>query len=45
MALLSVSVEEMEVISPPLIEVAKPAEESEYVPCSDHCGLRLGVSV
>ncbi len=38
-ALVGVEVREMEVVSPPMME------ESRYVPCSDHCGLRVGLVV
>ncbi|KAG6829648.1 hypothetical protein H0H87_010613 [Tephrocybe sp. NHM501043] len=44
-AMLGVEAKDMETTRPPLIEVTKPAEDSDYIPCSDHHGLRLGFTV
>ena len=54
-ALVGVEVREMEVVSPSMMEFVSPsmmeavkpavAEESRYVPCGDHCGLRVGLLV
>ncbi|KAI0344250.1 hypothetical protein BDW22DRAFT_1483351 [Trametopsis cervina] len=44
-ATLGVEAKDLEVIRPPLIEVTKPAKDSDYIPCSDHHGLRLVFAV
>ncbi|KAF9449064.1 hypothetical protein P691DRAFT_813164 [Macrolepiota fuliginosa MF-IS2] len=44
-AVLGVEAKEMEVLRPRLIEVPKPGKDSDYIPCSDHYGLRLSFSV
>ncbi|KAJ2926552.1 hypothetical protein H1R20_g10546, partial [Candolleomyces eurysporus] len=40
-AMLGVEAKEMEILRPGLIEVPKPGGDSDYMPCSDHSGLRL----
>jgi len=44
-AMLGVDAKDMEILRPGLIEVPKPGEDSDYIPCSDHYGLRLGFTV
>ncbi|KAJ3986599.1 Endonuclease/exonuclease/phosphatase [Lentinula detonsa] len=44
-AMLGVEAKGMEITRPPLIEVTKPAAHSDYMPCSDHYGLRLCFTV
>lgn len=44
-ALLGVEAKDMEILRPPLIEMPKPSENSDYIPCSDHCGLRVSFTV
>ncbi|KAI0712503.1 Endonuclease/exonuclease/phosphatase [Earliella scabrosa] len=44
-ALLGVEANDMEILRPPMIEVPKPAQDSYYMPCSDHYGLRLSFTV
>ena len=44
-AMLGVEAKDMEILRPGLIEVPKPSENSDYIPCSDHCGLRLSFTV
>jgi tyrosyl-DNA phosphodiesterase 2 len=41
-AILGVEAKDMEILRPGLIEVPKPGEDSDYIPYSDHHGLRLG---
>ncbi|KAH6904656.1 Endonuclease/exonuclease/phosphatase [Coprinopsis sp. MPI-PUGE-AT-0042] len=40
-ATLNVEAEKMEVLRPGRIEVPRPSADSLYIPCSDHCGLRI----
>ncbi|KAG2353087.1 hypothetical protein BDR07DRAFT_1434756, partial [Suillus spraguei] len=40
-AMSGVDAKDMEILHPGLIEVPKPGEYSNYIPCSDHFGLRL----
>lgn len=44
-AMLGVEAKEMKILRPSLIEVPKPGGKSDYIPCSDHCGLRLKFTV
>lgn len=44
-AMLGVEAKDMEILRPGLIEVPKPCEDSDYIPWSDHCGLRLSFTV
>lgn len=44
-AMLGVEAKDMEILRPGFIEVPKPGENSDLIPCSDHCGLRLGFTV
>ena len=40
-----VEAKDMEILRPGLIEVPKPGEDYDYIPCSDHYALRLGFTV
>ena len=44
-ATLGVDAKDMEILRPGLSEVPKPGEDSDYIPCSDHYGLRLSFTV
>ncbi|RXW18289.1 hypothetical protein EST38_g7575 [Candolleomyces aberdarensis] len=44
-AMLGVEAKEMEILRPGLIEVPQPGGDSDYMPCSDHAGLRLRFTV
>ena len=44
-AMSSVVAKDMGILRPGLSEVPKPGEDSDYIPCSDHYGLRLGFTV
>ncbi|KAG2358633.1 hypothetical protein BDR07DRAFT_1417178 [Suillus spraguei] len=44
-AMSGVDAKDMEILHPGLIEVPKPGEDSDYIPCSDHYGLRLSFTV
>ena len=44
-AMLGVEAKDIEILRPSLIEVPKPGEDSKYIPCSDHYGLRLNFTV
>jgi len=44
-AMLGVKAKDMEILRPRLIEVPKPGEDSDFIPCSDHYGLRLSFTV
>ena len=44
-AMLGVEAKEMEILRPGLIEVSKPGGDSDYIPYSDHYGLRLRFTV
>ena len=44
-AMLGIEPEGVEVLRPGLIEVPKLGEDSDYIPCSDHFGLRLDFTV
>ena len=44
-AMLGVEAKDMEILRPGQIEVPKPGGNSDYIPCSDHYGLRLGFTV
>lgn len=44
-ALLGMEAKDMEILRPPLIEMPKPGENSDYIPCSDHCGLRVSFTI
>lgn len=44
-AMLGVEAKDMEILRPHQIEVPKPATASDYIPCSDHCGLRLSLTI
>lgn len=44
-AMLGLEAKDMEILRPGLIEVPKPGEDSDYIPCSDHYGLKLGFTV
>ncbi|KAG2036951.1 Endonuclease/exonuclease/phosphatase [Suillus americanus] len=44
-AMLGVDATDMEILRPGLSEVSKPGEDSGYIPCSDHYGLRLTFTV
>ena len=44
-AMLGVEAKDMEILRPGRIEVPKPGEDSDYIPYSDHYGLRLGFTV
>ena len=44
-AMLGVDAKDMEILRPCLSEVPKPGEDSDYIPCSDHYGLRLSFTV
>ena len=44
-AMLGIEAKSMEILRPGLIEVPKPAEDSDYIPYSDHYGLRLGFTI
>jgi tyrosyl-DNA phosphodiesterase 2 len=44
-AMLGVEAKDMEILRPDLIEVPKPGEDSDHIPCSDHYGLRLSFTV
>ena len=44
-AMLGVDAKDMEILRPGLSEVPKPGVDSDYIPCSDHYGLRLGFTV
>ncbi|KDR78178.1 hypothetical protein GALMADRAFT_245212 [Galerina marginata CBS 339.88] len=44
-AMLGVEAKDMEVMRPRLIEVPKSTGDSDYIPCSDHYGLRLSFDV
>jgi len=43
--MLGVEAKDMEILRPGLSEVPKPGEDSEYIPCSDHYGLRINFTV
>ncbi|KAG1778426.1 Endonuclease/exonuclease/phosphatase [Suillus placidus] len=44
-AMSGVDAKDMEILRPGLSEVPKPGEDSDYIPCSDHYGLRLSFTV
>ncbi|CAA7266774.1 unnamed protein product [Cyclocybe aegerita] len=44
-AMLGVEAKDMEILRPGLIEVPKPSKNSDLIPCSDHCGLRLSFTI
>jgi hypothetical protein len=44
-ATLGVEVKDIEILRPGLIEVPKPGEDYNYVPCSDQYGLRFSFTV
>ncbi|KAG2072916.1 hypothetical protein BDR04DRAFT_1127399 [Suillus decipiens] len=44
-AMSGVDAKDMEILRPGLIEVPKPGEDSDYIPCSDHYGVRLSFTV
>ena len=44
-AMLGLEAKDMEILRPGQIEVPKPGGDSDYIPCSDHYGLRLGFTV
>jgi len=44
-AMLGAEAKDMEILHPGLIEVPKPGEPFDYIPCSDHHGLRLTFTV
>jgi len=44
-AMWGVEAKDMEILRPGLIEVPKPGEDYNYIPCSDHYALRLGFTV
>jgi tyrosyl-DNA phosphodiesterase 2 len=44
-AMLGVEAKDMEILRPSRIEVPKPGEPPDYIPCSDHYGLRLRFTV
>ena len=44
-AMWGVEAKDMEILRPGLIEVPKPGEDYDYIPCSDHYALRLGFTV
>lgn len=44
-AMLGVEAKDMEILRSGLIEVPKPGEDTDYIPCSDHHGLRLSFTV
>ena len=43
--MLGIEAKEMGILCPSLIEVPKPGKLSDYIPCSDHYGLRLRFTV
>lgn len=43
--MLGIEAKDIEILHPGLLEVPKPGEDSDYIPWSDHCGLRLGFTV
>ena len=43
--MLGIEAKEIEILRPGLIEVPKPGEDSDYIPYSDHYGLRLRFTV
>ena len=44
-AMSGVEAKDIEILRPGLIEVCKPGEDSDYIVCSDHHGLRLSFTV
>ncbi|KAG2348005.1 hypothetical protein BDR05DRAFT_973860 [Suillus weaverae] len=44
-AMSGVDAKDMEIVRLGLSEVPKPGEDSDYIPCSDHYGLRLSFTV
>ncbi|KAF8329596.1 Endonuclease/exonuclease/phosphatase [Amanita rubescens] len=44
-AMSGVDAKDMEILRPGLSEVPKPSGDSDYIPCSDHYGLRLSFTV
>ncbi|ETW84996.1 hypothetical protein HETIRDRAFT_309128, partial [Heterobasidion irregulare TC 32-1] len=44
-AMLGIEANDMEILRPGLIKVPKPGGDADYIPCSDHHGLRLSFIV
>ncbi|KAG6915677.1 hypothetical protein DXG01_010466 [Tephrocybe rancida] len=44
-AMLGIKAKDMQILRPGLNEVPKPGGDSDYIPCSDHYGLKLDFTV